>query len=258
VAETTGHRTGNSAGSHWESWDSVSQLSQGDTTLFRVLTLCFASGFPFSQDFEDSLRDRHCGLSPTVNSKIEEKQAAMKVKVKEMVRRYRSFDLNVGGFTVKNCRWYVASRRILFPVRYDQRGRRFRVVFAYGQQVRRLRDLLESGDNQTPRDRRPCNLKIRFLGRWNEWIIHNREWMIFNFTVRGFTILGCRWHPSSGSIQLPVTFLPFDEQRLRRPKKRVVCAYGAHIVRLRKALEARWLEVTGEPVPERAESAVPA
>jgi len=182
----------------------------------------------------------------------------MKVKIEDMAGRYRPFDLNVGGFTIKNCRWYVGSRRILFPVRYDQRGRRFRVVFAYGQQVRRLRDLLESGNTETPRDRRPCNLKIRFLGRWNEWIIHNRGWLIFNFTVRGFTILGCRWQPASGSIQLPVTFLPFDHRLQRQRKKRVVCAFGAHIVRLREALEARWLEVTGEPIPERTETAVPA
>lgn len=182
----------------------------------------------------------------------------MKVRVKEIVSHYRLFDLNVGGFTIKNCRWYVASRRILFPVRYDQRGGRFRVVFAYGQQVRRLRASLESGNTQTRRDRRPCNLRIRFLGPRNEWIIINRDWLIFNFTVRGFSILGCRWQPASGSIQLPVTFLPFDDRLGRQPKKLVVCAYGAHIVRLRKALEARWLEVTGEPIPERMETAVPA
>jgi hypothetical protein len=182
----------------------------------------------------------------------------MKVKLKNSVGRYRPFDVNVGGFTIKNCRWYVASRRILFPVRYDQRGRRFGVVFAYGQQIRRLRDLLESGENQTPRDRRPCTLKVRFLGAWNEWTILRREWVIFNFTVRGFTILGCRWQPASGSVQLPVTFLPFDPSTQRQPKKRVVCAYGSHFVRLRKALEARWLEVTGEPVPDRPERTVPA
>jgi hypothetical protein len=181
----------------------------------------------------------------------------MKVKIKDMVGGYRPFHLNVGGFTIKNCRWYVASRRILFPVRYDQRDRRFRVVFAHGQQVRRLRDLLESGESQTPRDRQPCNLKIRFLGRFNEWIILNREWVIFNFTVRGFTILGCRWQPASGSIQLPVTFLPFDNHLLRRPKKLVVCAFGAHIVRLRDALEARWLERTGEVIVRGAEAVVP-
>lgn len=180
----------------------------------------------------------------------------MRVRIKEMVGPYRLFDLNVGGFTIKNCRWYVRSRRILFPVRYDQRNRRFRVVFAYGWHVRPLRDLLESGNTKTPRDRRLCNLRIRFLGRWNEWAIHNREWLIFNFTVRGFTILGCRWQPASGSIQLPVTFLPFDDHLRRRPKKRVVCAFGAHIVRLRQALEARWFEVTGESVPERMERVV--
>jgi hypothetical protein len=185
----------------------------------------------------------------------------MKVKLKDSEGRYRLFDLNVGGFTIKNCRWYVASRRILFPVRYDQRGRRFGVVFAYGQQIRRLRDLLESGNTQTPRDRRPCTLKVRFLGPWNEWIILRREWVIFNFTVRGFTILGCRWQPSSGSIQLPVTFA-FDEARTVRTgrasyvKKRVVCSYGVHINRLRDAVEARWFERTGEVIVHEAEVGV--
>jgi hypothetical protein len=27
----------------------------------------------------------------------------------------------------------------------------------------------------------------------------NRLWIIFDFTVRGFTILGCRWQPQSDS-----------------------------------------------------------
>ena len=183
----------------------------------------------------------------------------MKVKLKNSVGSYRLFDLNVGGFTIKNCRWYARGRHpILFPVRYDQWGRRFDVVFAYGRQVQRLRDLLESNESQTPRDRSPCPLKIRFLGKWNEWIIFRREWVIFNFTVRGFTVMGCRWQPATGSIQLPVTFLPFDPRTRRQPKKRVVCAFGSHIVRLREALEARWFEVTGERIVHESEVRVPA
>jgi hypothetical protein len=155
-------------------------------------------------------------------------------------------NLNVGGFTICNCRWYSNNRHILFPIRYDRNfsARAHRVVFAYGAQVKRLRGLLETGLERTPRDRRPCKLKI---GSWvqNEEStepptpFRRRIWVLFNFTVRGFTILGCRWNPESGSIQLPVTF-----RRIRRTdppryiKKPVVCAYGAHINRLRTALEA--------------------
>jgi hypothetical protein len=183
----------------------------------------------------------------------------MKVKLKNSVGSYRPFDLNVGGFTIKNCRWYARGRHpILFPVRYDQWGRRFDVVFAYGRQVQRLRELLESGNTQTPRDRKPCTLKIRFLGRCDEWTILRGEWVIFNFTVRGFTILGCRWKPTPrGSIQLPVTFLPFDPSTQRQPKKRVVCAYGSHINRLRRALEAQWFQRTGLVIAQTEEAGVP-
>jgi hypothetical protein len=145
------------------------------------------------------------------------------------------FDLNVGGFTIKNCRWRLAGRQILFPVRYDHYHRRHRVVRASGMLVQRLRDLMESGNSETPRDRTAIKFNPRFLGRTS----HERlEWIIFNFTVRGFRILGCRWQPESRSIQLPVTFF-FSEVRLGLVKKPVVCAYGAHIVRLQKALEAK-------------------
>jgi len=84
-----------------------------------------------------------------------------------------------------------------------------------------------------PRDRRPCVLTIHGFGRSR----YEEGWLIFDFTVRGFTILGCRWLPRQGSIQLPVTF-SFDETTVRHVKKRVVCTYGSHIVRLRNALEA--------------------
>jgi hypothetical protein len=179
----------------------------------------------------------------------------MKIKIAVEEPGRTVFHLNVGGFTIKNCRWYPASRRILFPVRYSRNGHRYPVIFVHGKHVKPLRDLLLSAATETPRDRRPCNLKIHFCGRSRH---EYPEWRIFDFTVRGFTILGCRWQPAFGSIQLPVTFLPFDDRLLRRPKKLVVCAFGAHIVRLRKALEARWLEVTGEPIPERTETAASA
>lgn len=158
----------------------------------------------------------------------------MKINKKQMLPNgWQKFNLNVGGFCVRGCRWRPATRRIFFPLRYDKRRNRRRVIFAHGALVKRLRDLLESGQMGTPRDRRPCVLRIHGFGR-----SRNEEgWLVFDFTVRGFTILGCRWRPQRGSIQLPVTF-HFDEAKVRYVKKRVVCAYGSHIVRLRKALEA--------------------
>lgn len=157
---------------------------------------------------------------------------------------WRRFNLSIGGFVVKNCRWHLPSRIILFPLRYDTYGGQHRVAFAHGTQVKRLRDLLESGETATPRDRRPCTLRIRVLGQ--SYGDHER-WLIFNFTVRGFTILGCRWQPESGSIQLPVSFY-FDERILTYRKKRVVCAFGAHIMRLRRALETHTgLQIERQP-----------
>src|SRR5690348_12272961 len=97
------------------------------------------------------------------------------------------FDLDVGGFTIRRCRWYPGTRQILFPKRRGTWFGSFPVVFAHGAQVARLRDLIESGQYEAPRDRRPCTLKIRLIadahGGWPKWII-------FNFTVRGFHIMG--------------------------------------------------------------------
>jgi len=147
------------------------------------------------------------------------------------------FNLNVGGFTIRNCRWNPAAGQVLFPLRYSQRGGRHRVIRVYGRTVLALRTMLEQGIAKAPRDRRPCVLRIHRLHRshWTDW-----GWYIFDFTVRGFTILGCRWHPDSGSIQLPVTFLPFDERTADYPMKRVICSWGPHINRLRRALEDRF------------------
>jgi len=159
------------------------------------------------------------------------------VKVTDLVQQpngWTRFHLSVGGFVVKNCRWRVQTGRIFFPLRYDRYHQRHKVVFAHGATVKRLRTLLESGESETPRDRRPCHLKIHRFGQSYE----EHTWIIFNFTVRGFTILGCRWQPHSGSIQLPITFYR-DEQAHRWCRKAVVCAFGAHIMRLRRALEAR-------------------
>jgi hypothetical protein len=190
------------------------------------------------------------GMSPTVKPNNKE----IEMKITNVIQKrgpWRRFDLNVGGFTVKKCYWNSASGQILFPERYDRDGHRHRVVFVHGAHVNRLRNLLESGQLALPRDRRPCKLRVRFLG-WSphEW---PERWMIFGFTVRGFTILGCRWQPASGSIQLPVTFY-FDQTpgKVGYRRKQIVCAYGAHINRLRNALAERWEEVYGyseEEVP---------
>lgn len=155
---------------------------------------------------------------------------------------WRYFNLNVGGFTIKNCRWHPPTKRILFPVRYDRSRypRRYRVVFAYGAQVKRLRGLLESGKFELRRNRKPCNFKIRGFGHSTERYKRGeprRDWLIFDFTVRGFKILGCRWNRETRSIQLPVTYLPKPGGR-GHTKQRVVCAFGSHINRLRNALEA--------------------
>lgn len=150
---------------------------------------------------------------------------------------WHRFNLNVGGFTIKNWRWHRPTRRIKFPIRYDRSSppRRHEVIHAYGAQVMRLRALLESGQTRAPRDRRPCHFRIHRF-RYDRYENRNlQRWLIFDFTVRGFTILGCRWLPDTGSIQLPVSFT-------YRPggysKRQIVCAFGAHINRLRKALEA--------------------
>jgi hypothetical protein len=164
------------------------------------------------------------------------------------------FHLNVGGFTIKNCRWYPRNRRIVFPVRYDKWGRRHDVVHVHGKHLRPLRELLISGGTETPRNRRPCTFRTHFRGQSRR---EYPEWIVFDLTVRAFTILGTRWQPTSGSIQLPVTF-SFDANSGLYRKKRVVCAWGPHINRLRDALEASWFERTGEVVVRGAEAGVPA
>lgn len=161
------------------------------------------------------------------------------MKVTNLIQQpngWTRFHLSVGGFVVKNCRWRPASGRIFFPRRYDRYHQAHKVVFAHGAQVKRLRDLLVSGQASTPRDRRPCTVKIHGFGESYE---AGDPWLIFDFTVRGFTILGCRWQPQSGSIQLPMTFAYAGHARWVR--KAVVCAFGAHINRLRASLQAEWL-----------------
>lgn len=159
------------------------------------------------------------------------------------------FNFNIGGFTIKACRWHPRTRRIFFPLQYRKWTRKYswKTVFTYGAQVKRLRNLLESnfdrlretGECEARRNRKPCLLKIH----WNFGISketnkdgRRRDWIIFDFTVRGFKIMGSRWDPVSGSIQLPATYLNGSKNRL--VKKPIVCAYGAHINRLRVALEA--------------------
>ena len=169
------------------------------------------------------------------------------------------FHLSVGGFVIKGCRWRAASGQVLFPQRYDKHRVPHPVVHAHGAQVKRLRALLESGQAQLPRDRNPCVLKPRLLGYSHS---DANPWIVFDFTVRGFTILGCRWWPERGSIQLPVNFT-FDVRLVgvKRPhapyrKKQVVCGFGAHINRLRQALEASFpAECEAQPAEVAAISA---
>lgn len=96
-------------------------------------------------------------------------------------------------------------------------------------------------------------MRVRFIGQSRS----EEGWWIFKFTVRGFTILGCRWHPESGSVQLPVTFGVGQDGE---PTKRlVVRAYGAHILRLRAALEAHLATPEEDPtfIHGEAEASVP-
>ena len=81
---------------------------------------------------------------------LKEKNMVIKKLVLKSDGWYR-FNLNVGGFTIRNCRWHPPTRRIFFPRRYDLFGPRrpHRVIFAYGTQVKRLRNLLESGLNES-------------------------------------------------------------------------------------------------------------
>jgi hypothetical protein len=161
---------------------------------------------------------------------------------------WSKFNLNVGGFTIKNCRWHQPTRRIFFPVRYGRRGHRFPVIQPGWGTVARLRQMLESGITRVPRDRRPCTLAIHQLHHSHQY---DEGWFVFDFTFRRFTILGCRWQPSSGSIQLPVTY-GIDPERGPVAKKRVVCAYGPHINRLRAALRSAHASRISETAPELA------
>jgi hypothetical protein len=144
---------------------------------------------------------------------------------------WEKFNLNVGGFVIKNCRWKPKTGAIAFPKRRDKRGRWKMVVHAYPPFLKQLRALLQLGQSRTPRDRRKCTLTIHRLRQLNN------GWCVFGFTVRSVTIWGCRWDPLNRSIQLPITFLSNGMR-----KKRVVHAPGVHILRLRAALvvEAHW------------------
>ena len=96
--------------------------------------------------------------------------------------------------------------------------------------VKRLKQLLKAGQLRTNRDRSPCVLTI--LGVQDL----GYGWVKFGFKVRGVKIFGCRWNPSCGSIQFPITYLASGK------KKRVVHARGAHVVRLLEALRQYAIE----------------
>jgi len=136
------------------------------------------------------------------------------------------FDVNVGGFEIRGCTWHPATNRLRFPRRRKHPGSNSwkTVVRPSAAFVKRLKELLKAGQLKTNRDRSSCVLTI--LGVEDV----GRGWVKFGFKVRGVKIFGCRWNPSCGSIQFPITYLASGK------KKRVVHARGAHVVRLLEAL----------------------
>jgi hypothetical protein len=149
-------------------------------------------------------------------------------KIRDVGNGRSIFNLNVGGFCIRNCKWKRKSNQVTFPVRRNRLGQWQLVIKAHGRYVRVLQQLLVTGRSRSPRDRRPCKLAIHRLRQ------RGGGWYIFEFTVRGFTVCNSRWQPRSGAIHLPVTFLgPFNKQGIT---KRVVTAYGVHVNRLRTAL----------------------
>jgi hypothetical protein len=136
------------------------------------------------------------------------------------------FDVNVGGFEIRGCTWHPATNRLRFPRRRRYPGSNSwrTVVRPSAQFVKRLKELLKAGQLKTKRDRSPCVLTILGVQALGD------GWFKLGFKVRGVRIMGCRWAPSCGSIQFPITYLASGK------KKRVVHAKGAHVVRLLKAL----------------------
>jgi hypothetical protein len=153
------------------------------------------------------------------------------------------FDLNVGGFLVRGWKWKVQTGAISPPQRRTSNGNWRPVVKVYAPFLRVLRNLLNSGQASTPRNRLPCTLRIRHLRPLKT------GWWVFGFTVRGLTILGCRWEPTLRSIQLPISYRFLVYTIAGRRKRRVVLAPGVHINRLRASLvvEARVLGIPHRP-----------
>jgi hypothetical protein len=142
------------------------------------------------------------------------------------------FDLNVGGFLIRGCRWKPQTGAISFPLRKDRKGWHI-VVQVSKPFLKQLRVLLASGQLKTPKDRSPCILKIHRLREVRD------QWFVFGVTIRGsVTIWSWRWQPLSGSIQPPITYFegPRGMDWWYWPKRRVVTAPGVAINRLRAAV----------------------
>jgi hypothetical protein len=139
---------------------------------------------------------------------------------------WMKFTLNVGGFNIVGCRWNPQTRDITFPLQYNRAGRGKKLIRVPDVQVELVRTLLLSGRLEEPRDRTPCPLTIQSIQECGP------GWYKFAFTVRGFTIDRCRWEPSGGSVQPPVSYFGVHREIM----KRIVWASGPHINRLRKSL----------------------
>jgi hypothetical protein len=162
----------------------------------------------------------------------------------------QKFDLNVGGFTIKGCKWHSGRGSISFPARYSLQGKRYGVIWASDEEVKKLRSLLESCKKRGPNEENVSPLTILPL-RWIKqppkwdgacWV--EREWLIFSFALNGFEVRGCRWNPQSGDIRMPVTFHPkahMYRRRYCRRVRQVVTADRAHKELLIEALEAQFL-----------------
>src|SRR5580704_15820365 len=146
---------------------------------------------------------------------------------------WQRFSLNIGGFTIKGCKWHSQRNSIRFPARYTSQRKRYDVIWTNGDQCKNLRALLESGKKRGPKDdcASPFTIQpfrwVKESRRWDgtEWV--QREWLLFSFSLNGFKISGAWWEPQSGHIKMPVTILPRGYRfrgRYFRRKRQVVVA----------------------------------
>jgi hypothetical protein len=188
---------------------------------------------------ESGGQDREGGSSESISSPAREpateragerprRKTGMSIKeLRPVENGWKRFDWNVGGFLIKRCKWKPETGAIVLPQRRTRTGSMKEVVLCPPAIIEDLQELLASGRTNTPRDRRPCDLRIHNLRPLRS------GWCVFCFTVRGVTVCGCRWQPISGSIQFPITFVGKGSEV---GKKRVVHAMGATVTRLESVL----------------------